>query len=47
MKNTFLIFLLLGILNLNAQTIFVSPHGNDASDGTEQYPVATLTKARQ
>ena len=48
MKNYALIlFLLFGCLALNAQTIHVSPAGNDAWDGSEQKPVATLTKAQE
>lgn len=48
MKNhTLILFLLFGCLALNAQTIHVSPAGNDAWDGSEQKPVATLAKAQQ
>ena len=46
-KYTFLISFLLGIVSLNAQTIYVSQEGKDTWKGTERQPVATLAKAQE
>ena len=37
----------MGIVSLNAQTIYVSQEGKDTWKGTERQPVATLAKAQE
>ena len=46
-KRNVLLFLLMSIFSLiNAQTIYVSPQGNDKNPGTKDKPVATFGKAQ-